>query len=451
MRNNYRGRITSPIILISMALIAQFTIVDFDIGPASLRVYIYFGLFGVIILHSMITRRLPFRNREAAKLFTIYLALILWMLIVKLNNNQPLHTALLSLLPRHIHAISGFIVAQFYVRTRRDLVIVATVMTMTCLLSAFVGIMQWLGIQWFWDLAIMLHPQEGSRELLLGTVFGEWGFVPGLSQYSIPFSYHLITFGMFTISYTVLMINSKARSLTKVNGILAVAILSSAILFAQSRSAIFAYLISSILTIYIIRKDFKHLALHKGLRYKAIASFIAFILVLIITLWWFDYSKDLSNMDVQAGQGGYELNRVFSLRHLARSTLANSAWEAIQGNLLFGSPTKFQEVLSTTDMVRITSSHNMFLNAIINYGILGLLLLFMLLKMSYHISAKAFRLSRLDLSLSWVTYGAIAGLLAYNVNGLFHNDTFIAGTNMPLILLGLLCSIIDQKGFGHHT
>ena len=452
MRSTFiKYHISLPIVLIATALIAQFTIVDFDIGLASLRVYIIFGLFYLIVLYILMSIRSPLRNKESTQLFKIYAAFILWILFVRLRNNQPLSVILVSLLSKHFLAIAGFIVIQFFIRNRTDAVLMALVMTITSLLSAFVGVMQWFGIKWFWDLALMLHPQEGTRELLLGTKFGSWGFVPGLSQYSIPFSYHLITFGMFTVSWTIYKLNFSARPLTSMCRLSAIAVLSSAVLFSQSRSAIFSYLIAALFIMWNIRKHYIRRIKRVGVRRKSITVIIVMLFMFAIIYVCFAYSKDFINVDVYPGQGGYQLSRAFSIKDQVRIILAVSVLKAMPQNLLFGSVSQYEEILSESNLSRITSPHNMFLNALLYYGLPGLIFLLLLLKATYTVCAKAIRLARFDQKVAWVVYGAVAGLLAYILNVQFHNDSFVTGGNLSLWLLGLLCAVIRQESKGQRV
>lgn len=434
-----------PILLIATALIAQFTIVDFDIGPASLRVYIIFGLFYLIVLYMMMTERMPLRNKEAIRLFKIYTAFMLWILFVRLYNNQSLSVILVSLLAKHFLALAGFIVIQFFVRNRTDAVLMALIMTITSLFSAFVGVMQWLGIKWFWDLAIMLHPQAVDSGLLLGTMFGTRGFVPGLSQYSIPFSYHLITFGMFAVSWTMYQFNVSDKLMARVGGLLAIGILSSAILFSQSRSAIFSYLIAVLFVMWNVRREVICRSKQGGIGRKTLAATVVILCILVSGVGFFIYSRGVSNVYLQAGEGGYQLNRTFALKDQTRIILGGSALESALYNPLIGSVSQYEEILSVSEVTRITSPHNMFLNAIIYYGFPGLIFLLILLKTTYTICAKAIKLTRSDQTMAWVVYGAVAGLLAYIFNGLFHNDSFVTGGNLPWCLLGLLCAIIRYE------
>ena len=193
--------VSIQVALLLAVLISEVFLAGIDLGPYSLRVYLIVVLLSMVGAQTALSQRGLFRSKEAQRLFLIYLAFVLWAIVSSLYNSVPLGNMANRIASTHLIAVTGFLVTQSALKRRRDTVLMASLMAMTALVSGFVAIMQWFGVTWSWDLALMLHPGEELAGQVLGTLYGAaWGFVPGLAFYSIPLSYHLLSFGMLIFS-----------------------------------------------------------------------------------------------------------------------------------------------------------------------------------------------------------------------------------------------------------
>ena len=103
--------------------------------------------------------------------------------------------------------------------------------------------------------------------------------------------------------------------------------------------------------------------------------------------------------------------------------------------------------------VSLLAPHNLFLNAAVYYGIIGLLLIILLVKVVFSTCIKAVKLSAKRHSITWITFGAVTGIVAEFINSQFHNSNFVSGSHLPWWLLGILCVIIarEQKPSINHV
>ena len=438
--------VSMPVAFLLVTLICQFFIVDIDIGPVSTRVYLMVVLLSVVVAQTMLYRRSLFRCKEAYSLFIIYLAFVLWAIINRLYNAEPVGRIAYSITSTHLIAVAGFLVTQSVLKHRRDIVLMAGFIAMTALISGFVAIMQWLGISVFWNLALMLHPGEKSEKLLLGTLYGSWGFVPGLALYSIPLSYHLITFGMFIFTWTYYRLQTRGNFAKSVLGLVGIITLLFAIMFTQSRSAMLATLVVFLFIVWYDKHRRKKLAksAHRGVRWQ-----VLLILMFAILSLAFAQLGGLLNPEVDAGKGRYSLSHIFKMEDPERMALALATVEFSSQYLLLGGRLReFGERLEMTDDPRLPkrsqAPHNMFLNAVLYYGLPGVFLILLLLRAVYLTCRQAIRLTASDSVARWIGLGAVAGLIAYLVNAQFHNDSFVTGGTLPWWLLGVLCALITQ-------
>lgn len=415
-------------------LVAQFTVLEFDIGPASCRMYMQFGMLTLILSKILITRERIFRSKESINLFFAFTFFILWATINNFYNGETLWNIIYRFTSTHFYFFTAFTVCQFLLRKRREIVLFARVMTISSIISGFVGIMQWLGIQWFWDLAKMLHPLQVSAKISLL----EMGFVPGLAQYSIPFSYHLITFGMFTFSWLFYTVSVSEKRLKMLCGLTGILILSISILISQSRSAVYASIVSIFFLLFygsftmIVKQG-------KIIKYKR----KNLALIIFVLLLFFNAVILLNIQNSESSNIRYKLNRILILKHESRASVALKSINMFQKNWFFGGGLRELGKLFSVGETAI-APHNMFLNAIVYYGLPGLFFLLLLLRSVYITCKKAIRMVTHYDELRWVIYGAVAGIIAYILNSLFHNDSFITGGGFGWWLLGILCGFIAQ-------
>jgi hypothetical protein len=438
--------VSVPVALLVAALFCKLFLPGPYLGPFSLGVNLMVLLLGWVGAKAVFHRRGIFRNKETLLLFVVYLLFVAWATINRLYNGEPVSKVAHAVASTHLYAAAAFLVTQNVLEHRRDSELFAGFIALTAVASGFVGIMQWFGVKWFWDLGLILHPGEKAARKLLGIRFGAWGYVPGLASFSIPFSYHLITFGMFVLSWSAIKLQTRGHMKKNTLGIVGTVILSAAVLLTQSRSALLAVIV--VLPLLIWHGRYLQAQLSPP-RVELVRLLIVPVIVLATFTFSLTQSAYFADPNPKAGGGRYSLNRIFVLKDLRRVAVTKASIEFSSKSLIVGGgQAGFKKFLEKSDYLRLTKRtiepHNMFLNAVVFYGIPGVILMVLLLSVVVITCKDAMGLI-VDPVTGWIALGAILGLAAYVVNGQFHNNSFVMGGMWPWWLLGLLCSLIAQE------
>lgn len=424
-------------ILLLIALVSEMFLGDINIGPFSLRVYIMATMLAWVLAKTAVFQESLLASDEAYRLFVTYLVFIIWAVANRLWSEQPLGELARSMASTHGLAITNFLVVLAVVRNVRSAGLLAKTMLLTAVISGLVGILQWRGIDWAWSVAMMLHPAEKAGELL-DPQYGYLTFAQGLAMFSIPFSYHLISFGLFAFAAWVLRIhqgNIFFRSFLKYAAPLIIAI---AILVSQARSAIIASALAyAFLLLYAFRKS---LSLRKARLEVARLAVILGVLACVLLAFYLEFSESS-----EPGARSYSLTRIENLQDSKRMDLVAASIEFISKNLLIGGGLAgFMASQAIGVEGKAEAPHSMFFNCLVYYGLPGLGLMLAFLWAVWLTCRKALSLAAHNPDTGWMTLGAIAGLMAYVINAQFHNDSFVNGGTLPWWLLGLLCSLITM-------
>ena len=319
-------RFSLPISWLAAALVAQITVLEFDIGPASLRMYIMGGMGYFYVLHLFLSRRRIFQTQEARKLFVIFLCFLVWMMVNDFYNGNSLGKIIYRMVSTHIYYFSAFTLTQFFLNTSREAIMLAGVMTLTTLASAFFGILQWLNISWAWDIARLLHPVYIEEK---GDLFAT-GFVQGLESYSMPYSTHLISFGMFIFAWVLFGVGRSRRYARMLLGGSGVVLLSLGILFSQSRSATYGSMLAVSFLVYSSTIKNKNMTFTRKI--------LPLILVAVVFLGTGRLLQETENLNRQdSGRWGrYKLSRIFELQDNLRMQIVRRCLELFQQHWFLG-------------------------------------------------------------------------------------------------------------------
>lgn len=432
--------------LVLAALISEIFVASVDIGPFSARVYLLTVALGLVLARALVVRESPLRSGEARRLGAIYLVFVLWALANRVYQAEPPASIAYRIGATHLLALMVFVVTQAALRRRRDIALLAGSMALTTVLSGSFAILQWLGLGWTWDLALMLHPGDTpfqtAWERLIYRHSSRWGVVPGLASYSLPLSFHLVSFGMFVLTWTVYKLLARRPLLDQLIGLAGLLVLVLALVLSQSRAALLGGLVALTSAVgYTIRRQgsvSRAAAVRAGVGVSVVLAFAGLV-----------YSLGRSPLDpsASAGQGRYSLGLIFRVADDGRFGLWRTALEFGAAHpLLGGGPVRFNELLGVPrdNISWPMSAHNMFLNALVLYGLPAVLLLLLLLTTVYLIGRRALLATVEDPGGNWIALGAILGLIAYVTCGQFHPESFTSGGTLPWWLLGVLCALLAQ-------
>jgi hypothetical protein len=429
-----------PLILLIIALVSDMFLGDLDLGPFSLRVYVMWAMLAWVLMRTLSSQQSPLRSKEAHRLAVVYLVFIMWAMANRLYNGEPLDRIALGIMKTHGMALTIFLVTQAVVSNPRVAALLAKAMALTAIISGSVAILQWWGIDWAWTLTVILHPDEIFSSQMMVVV--RYFHAPGLALYSIPLSYHLSTFSIFYFALFLSQVQTKKTFLIKVSSFMVIIVMSIAVIIPQTRSAIFA---AGSALIFVLISEF-----YRGWRFSQFRlGLVRLFLILLsfscaVFLTYSLLAERITSTEAKPAEGGYRLGRVAELEDSQRLELTSAALQFISKHVLVGGGQEEFKSHQGKIYEHQVSPHNMFLNCLVYYGLIGLALLLALLREIFQTCAKALRLN-LSPNTRWTVLGAVGGLIAYIFNSMFHNDSFVSGGTLPWWLLGLLCGLISQE------
>ncbi len=424
------------------AIAAHLFFGNIDIGPFSTRIYLLALLTVMLAADRLVLHKRLFRTRLARDLAIIYLAFIVWTFITRTAQDVPIGLSASHILSNHVFALTSFIVIQNRLANGKQIAIFAGFALFSAAVSALFGVAQWFGLDAAWDAALALRP--GEESIVLGTRHGRYGFIPGLALFSISFSYHLITLGLFAYGFTIH--RQRMKTWLLVVGIALTGLIFLAVFLSQTRSAAVAIVIVLALSFWFALR----LKGREGnMSRLAVRSYFALVLILGMGLLAaLPLLERFYIPNVEARSGGYELTRVLNLDDPKRTQVAVSSLSLAfseGSNLAMGiAGSEYIEFLSDrlSPNERIISSHNLFLNALVLGGIPGVGIILLLLFGLFRLSRSVMRAIQLEPSLAWVGMGAIYGLIAYLINAQFHNSGFVSGDPMPWWIIGVMVALV---------
>ncbi|MCH8109257.1 MAG: hypothetical protein IIB15_03930 [Chloroflexi bacterium] len=412
-----------------------------DIGPFSFRIYVMLFLAFLLAADTLTLRRKLFRSALARDLVVIYLVFIVWTMLVRQAHGTPFRESVIFIMSNHLFALVSFIVIQNRLVTQKHIVLFAGALGFAAILSALFAVGQWFGIEIAWDIALALRP--GEEESLLGTRFGSFGFVPGLSVSSISLSYVLITLGFFVFSWTIH--RQRIRPSHLLLGVVLTGVIVLGIIFSQSRSAIGATVVVVLVSLVLsLRSQGSKRRVSGAGIHKYIMAIGLLIVTLVFVLGQLGRYLDLTP---EAGGGGYSLGRIFNLEDPRRVQAAASSIELISYNLttlLTGSDNAtYDEILfrrlGGTDVV--IAPHNLLLNSLVIYGAIGTSLILAFMGLVTFLAYRTVRATRSSPSLGPLALIVTVGLVAFTLNAQFHNESFVSGSTLGFWLVAFLVAV----------
>jgi len=354
------------------------------------------------------------RARALKNIVATYLILIL---VINLPWGNTTKSEFISTMQYYVTRIAvGALIAYIIVvscDSERKTLIAIDMVIVSIAVSAFVGVMQFFDVDFFWNLRYMLRVPDPRDTYYEALVYRQK--ISGLAVYSMPFSYQLVS--VFPLALARIL--SQRKTVGKIAyGLLAAAI-GFAIPMTQARSAILGAIAA--MTAFLWRSK---------LQTKLIALF-ASGMILGIVLSQEQVQRRFS-AEAERGRGTIPMI-VMSIRMGLERPLGvpyNKRW-ALQQEF-------FSEVLDLEGayVALDKTSHNQFLNALVYYGFPGLFLnisFYVVLFGMGHVLLKKRQAHEAD-----ITRAFIASFAGYVVHSSFHNPgPFIGGDVHSWYFIGL--------------
>ena len=427
------------VLLLGLCVLSSLWVLGFDIGPYSLRVYLYLILCGLMTYEILRHKKTVFISKDTRKIFLLYMLLVSWIFVVDLIKGKEIYGLTHFILSTHGIALVGFVTVQFFVRRQEDVLFLAKALILAVSVSAFFCVMQFFEVKTFSDLAdimnpAFLDPSSGDRG----------GYKPGLAFYSIALTYHIITLGALALALLYLFEPSDSGKYRLFGITMLVSLLFLTILITRSRSAALAIILSIAFFFWCgVSESFQ-----KGFPRKRVYWVTPLLCLILLVEFGILNKYEVGSWEVKTSSyehGG--LGRLVNFEDPLRlAAIKTSLLIFLQGNLLIGNDMKFYEEAFPEHFRKrgqVIGAHNMMVNALVRYGLIGLFLLLWFLFVIVDTCRVGLKKQLGVHDLRWVIYGCVVGIIANAFNSLFHNDSYLFGTFVPWWIIGILCSVIE--------
>jgi len=376
-------------LIISMPLILYLPYIDiFLVSPWN---YIIFLLSFEALMILLVKHKIRL-NRFSKKILFIFILYIFLTIIINWINGIPVKKFFLDAVILFSTLLVGFC-TMFFIKNEKELKIFVYSLIGFMSISAFIGIMQFIGIDFFWKLREFFGTAPAIAPNILARTR-----IPGLALYSIPFGYQLtsivpLIFGILTIK--------KERNLNKYYLLITFIICLLALMATKGRSAIIAGIMGIIM-----------IAFHDVTKKKLLSLIILLaIFALIINIFprrfeihrfaFKEYTTPLRISAFIISGKAFLNNPVGTGRNLDKYYATGSSSYFITGQMI--------------------SPHNHFINILLYYGIFGFLLLILFYWYILKGLIKIFKNNKSNLLITAIAVGLIGSFFSYIINSLFHN------------------------------
>lgn len=409
--------------LVGYTLYAGLILVEVDFGPASPRVWMIFLLFAWAMQRISNKRYDPQIWNVLKPVIVVWLFFTMWTTFCdlghgKLNLDFQMFGYVNNKLSKFAVPIMACVSFAVLLKNEKAIRFVVYVCICTIIASVSVAYLQFFDIEIGWEIHRKFRPiTVAVEELIKGKTMKD-GHIPGLSGRSIQFAYTLITFGIFSFSYV--LVKEKGSKIAYWLCLAAFGCIALAAFMAKSRSGMLAFIFSGLASWVLLFKLYRGFRPHKTI--FGIFMLGAALMVTLLALKGQDAFK-YENFD---RMGNFDDSyRIYQAQQAVESTISHP---------FIG--------IGLDEYVRMYElpPHNLFLNAIVYYGVLGLLFAFAHVAVLYCIYLW-YKRSIIGLSeLSWVSFGCILAILNYTWNGMTHNDSFITGGTFLYYILGIFAA-----------
>jgi len=410
------------VMLLGFALVAQFTLTGQRLMGVSTRIVVLCSIFPFAVHRILKSERLKHVVRELRGVWIWCLAFYAWVFFTWLVTQQSVSASAFvnDMLANRIVPLLFLVSFIAFVKTDQELRFVVYTVVFTLSASASVAVLQYLNVGGISSLQTLLHP--GWYEHVIFELGQESlsTYVCGLSSYSIPYSYTVITFSPLCLAYSICVDDSHPMASITAGAIYVVC--CTTVFLCKSRSGLASVglaLACAVALAWTQRKKFHAQRLFLLLLFAVVFIFALESATQVFDVRYSDFSRNLQFSDS---------SRVSTIR---------AGIDEITQNLVWGyGHDRFAQAYGGY-------AHNVFINAGLSFGVPGVLFViwFYVLLGRYYWAQWTGAVAPRH---AWIRLGAILGSLAYVFNGLTHNDSIESGGLYLFILLGVDISNRDH-------
>jgi len=405
--------LTNPLVglIISVPLVLYFSYIDvLWVSPWD---YILLFLVFIALLTILLRGKIKI-NKTSQKILLIFISYIFLATLINWTNNIPFEKFIYDDITLFSTLLLGFC-TMFFIKNEKQLKTFIYSLIGFMSISAFVGTMQFLGFNSFWEIRESLgnlNPDILTRAR-----------ASGLSLYSIPFSYELAA----TVPLIFSTLSLKVKKINKFYSILTFLICFFALLATKSRSAIIAGFLGLLaVTLPRPKLKFEKRRLIFLVLVSSITILILFNLSSSLSLTRFNF-KDVSAITRISAL--YISGKTF-LEHPFGTGKNFNFYKNYQNEferltykyLNKFAPKRIKEFSSIMSEKGMISPHNYFLNILLYYGIFGFLLAVLFYYYIFKGLSRVYKNNKDIPFIRAIASGLIGSFTSYIINSLFHNS-----------------------------
>ncbi len=410
-------------LVLGYVMFAQLLLTELKIGGVSPKVPalgMALALAGLRLLNDGAARR---RVRMALPIIGPLVALGTWTVVRDMLADGLNDASIARMLSDQGMTVMALIAVLALTSRRGTLEFFAWTITGTLMVSTAVAALQFFNVGEAWDVYRALRPISVWDPSTMAALPVELGGVPGLAASTIQEAYLLLSFGGLSLAY--FLVPSRQNPLLRVVSPWIFVSFCTVLFLARSRSGTWLMLALAA-GLYI------HLPLrYHNVRFGRTVAFSAMGIAAVATAFLLLQQSEQYQMS--------DLSKMEEMRDVGRVVLARQAVEEILNAPLLGiGPAEF---LDRYGLV----AHNTVLNAGTYYGIPGIVILVWfwlgLIRVWRGITPPP-----LSTTSSWIAVGGLFGVLGYNLNGMFHNESVITGGLLGAFAIGIwLCGSVLER------
>ena len=381
--------LNKPFIGLCIAVFLDLWFSYVDLYSVPPRNYLIFYLTLTVILTLLLGQKIRV-SQQSRKILLIALIFLACAVSINFLQEVPFGQSLYGVSGRLIAPLMIAICTMYFVNTEFKLKIFMYTLIFAMSISALVGILQFFNVEFFWKIRETMGISSDSR---VGLQILERQRIPGLAYFAIPFSYQLGTiipllFGLILSKFT--------SSPERLHLWIALVLMTVALIFSLTRSAILGCIIGLGVVSYLARGKFQ------------LSKLITIILIFLLIVLSSDVIKNRFLKPDEAA-----LSRIPQTIVAAKIFFSNPMGIGL-GQFQKYSVGYFKKLshLSGASEILRTSSHNQFLNTTVYFGIPGLILLMLFYKRLFK-SLFYLRRSFEEAFLKGVTIGLIGSFISY--------------------------------------
>lgn len=401
-------------LVVGYAVFAQLLLTELKVGGVSPKVPAFALALVLAVLHLMKDGAARRRVRLALPIILPVGALGVWALVRDMLAGVLSDRSITTVLSDQGMTLSALIVILSLAGRRHILEFLAWTTTATLMASMAVAALQFFGAREAWDVYKTVRPIStlDPSGMVAGPV--EFGGIPGLAASTIHEAYLLLSLGGLALAY--FLVPSRQSPVLRLAGLLTFVGFCTVVFLARSRSGTWLMLALAAALYGYLPVRYRNVRFGRALMFSLIGVAALATVFLVLQRSEEYQASDLSKME--------------RIRDADRVALARGAVEEILNAPLLGiGPEAFLDKYGLV-------AHNTVLNAGTYYGIPGVVILF-----GFWLGLarvwRATSTTRSSTGSSWMAMGGLFGVIGYNLNGMFHNESVVTGGLLGAFAIGI--------------